>query len=850
MKKIFTLVLALLAFGVGAKAETYYLVGKLASYLTADEAKATATTSTPILIYLDGDNHNRAAFLACSTSSTQLSLNKTSVGNLALNTDVTDMLFYLEVANSTNGTYTYYIKAPNGQYISNKLSSGNAISDGATNAVITTETESDKAEFTITSTSSNKSSGNIFFNSSLYLNSQNDGFIADPTYINWKAGNGDWSKWNVYVPKIATEQVKVANVTYKLEDSKGNSLSSIIADVESQEVVGTTPTAPSSFENEFVALSTTTETIEESTTEIIYKATPNDDCPFDFADDYASINKWYTVKFNRGNPDNWTYNINNINDANERGYTLVSSAIDCVNDNSLWAFIGNPYAVHIVNKAAGSDMELHGCSNGKPRLEKTTVLNGEENSSEDWKVWVMQKSTNKDNSGKPVFHSLGASGSNYYYLNKRDNTLGTWPTTAASALPDVGCALTIAEVSYATDLFDNVSTTEVPSSPKWGELASITGATNDNTDAFLTALTTYKETPNATNYAAVLNTLVNYSLGSTSYRTYDGDVTATYKGSDGFVNIANVNKSGYSIGLQNSNPGGYIFAQPTAVNDSVNQMWLVTSPAEGKVCLFSPNAQAYIQDPVGGSTSTTNLSKNAYQFSIVWAADGSFQLYGGDGTAHDYLQVDNGYYINRWETNSKWTYSPVEKINLRVHAVGNYSYATICYPFAVTLSDGAGYTGTLSDDGNSLKLTSIGAEIPAGTPVVVVVNNATTSSITATINGTDTEASPLSSGLSGTYLPKTIAEDGELTLGVYDNTAGFYHWSGSIQNKAYLNSSTASSKGFAFSFGGDDPTGISEDLIREAVKELQGQRYNVQGQPVGADYKGIVIQGGKKYLQK
>lgn len=361
-----------------------------------------------------------------------------------------------------------------------------------------------------------------------------------------------------------------------------------------------------------------------------------------------------------------------------------------------------------------------------------------------------------------------------------------------------------------------------------------------------------------------------YTEAYSAFTSDGGNTKANYKavldnltefvGSDGLVNIYNTNvtSSTYSFGLQSGFETSKAFGVVQNLNDA-SQMWIVTSPKQGYVNLFNVNAQKYLGSFAAGAS--VNLADTPTDWEIEWGTNNgvkTFTLYSNYNSSwskeNNHLQLQTGTDLGRlnpWSSNDDWAYIDVKEFSITVHTVGDYSYATICYPFSLTLSDGEGYTGNINTETGNLTLTSIGQTIPAGTPVVVVVDNATTTSITATINdGKDTEVSPLaSSALSGTYLPKTIAEDGELTLGVYDNAAGFYHWGGTIQNKAYLNSS-ATSKGFAFSFGDDDPTGISEELIKEAVKELQGQRYNVQGQPVGADYKGIIIQNGKKYLHK
>jgi len=45
-----------------------------------------------------------------------------------------------------------------------------------------------------------------------------------------------------------------------------------------------------------------------------------------------------------------------------------------------------------------------------------------------------------------------------------------------------------------------------------------------------------------------------------------------------------------------------------------------------------------------------------------------------------------------------------------------------------------------------------------------------------------------------------------------------------------------------------DPTGIS--MLSVETRQADGALYNLQGQRVGKDYKGIVVRDGKKYMQK
>ncbi len=83
------------------------------------------------------------------------------------------------------------------------------------------------------------------------------------------------------------------------------------------------------------------------------------------------------------------------------------------------------------------------------------------------------------------------------------------------------------------------------------------------------------------------------------------------------------------------------------------------------------------------------------------------------------------------------------------------------------------------------------------------------------------------------------------------NGVGFYQANGETvpTNRAYLQSTAALAKGFVINY--DDEEGEETDGIKAVSTKVEnGVRYNLAGQKVGADYKGIVIVNGKKYLRK
>lgn len=180
----------------------------------------------------------------------------------------------------------------------------------------------------------------------------------------------------------------------------------------------------------------------------------------------------------------------------------------------------------------------------------------------------------------------------------------------------------------------------------------------------------------------------------------------------------------------------------------------------------------------------------------------------------------------------------------------NSTYATLYAPFAVTLPDGlTAYTGTLNTGNNSLTLSPVKSSVvPAATPVVLIGSEA---SYTLDIAAGDT-SDPISSAFTGQYLADTTDDTGVYTLGAKNGVVGFYPYKNAIKaNKARLNLSNSSdSKGFTFSFGDDDPTGINSATTSGAVLKVGDIIYDLQGRRVQDAKHGIYIINGKKTVVK
>lgn len=169
-------------------------------------------------------------------------------------------------------------------------------------------------------------------------------------------------------------------------------------------------------------------------------------------------------------------------------------------------------------------------------------------------------------------------------------------------------------------------------------------------------------------------------------------------------------------------------------------------------------------------------------------------------------------------------------------------YATFCAPFEVTIPSGVTASKVTGVSGTTLTLEAVSTTIPANTPVVLQSENA----INETVYGVAVSGTPEAGLLTGVY-EDTDAPVGSYVLQYQNDKALFYVVESGSQptikaNRAYLTVSSGAKELFL-----EDATGIDK-------VEFNGQQstvaFNLAGQAVGNDYKGIVIINGKKYLKK
>lgn len=173
---------------------------------------------------------------------------------------------------------------------------------------------------------------------------------------------------------------------------------------------------------------------------------------------------------------------------------------------------------------------------------------------------------------------------------------------------------------------------------------------------------------------------------------------------------------------------------------------------------------------------------------------------------------------------------------------GEY-WVTLYAPFGYTLPEGAeAYIGAVNEKASTLVLTSIGRDVPRGTPVIIKGNS---SKITAKVDD-NTTAEIRQNDLSGQYAAYTEPVSDVYALGIYDDIVGLYKYTGIIGKfKAVLRlPEGAKASNYKLVFGEDDITAIED--VSAAADTLSTTYHDLQGRRVAEPQKGqIYIVNGK-----
>ncbi len=240
-------------------------------------------------------------------------------------------------------------------------------------------------------------------------------------------------------------------------------------------------------------------------------------------------------------------------------------------------------------------------------------------------------------------------------------------------------------------------------------------------------------------------------------------------------------------------------------------------------------------------TGTTNalgeFSINVVQNSRTYNATATAYGY-NDGTQNNITFADN--------VAKNFELVPASEVSVTVTAAG---WATITTPatYAVKFNESTEVYIATGENGESITLEKI-SDAPAMTPVVI---NATAGSYTMTKIPNENVTSDVSANILKSAKGTEVGDGNGnyYVLGMQNAGVGFGPLANGVtlaKGKAYL-VPTSPSGFLTFVIGDEDETtSISEEL---RVKSEESS-YNLSGQKVGKDYKGVVIVNGKKVIRK
>lgn len=210
-------------------------------------------------------------------------------------------------------------------------------------------------------------------------------------------------------------------------------------------------------------------------------------------------------------------------------------------------------------------------------------------------------------------------------------------------------------------------------------------------------------------------------------------------------------------------------------------------------------------------------------------------------------------------------YTAVEDVPVTISAAGA---STLLLPVAATIPSGVKAYTLKYDGSDQLVATEVTGTIPANTPVLLNAAPGTYNFHVGTNTSTCVE-------VTGNYIPDVTTSDNDL-IGVlmphyvpensyvlqYNKVneewkVGFYKVTGDgsatyiiDQFRCYLTLPAADPEAHALTivYPDDETTGIAD--VRGKMGDERSDIFNLSGQRVGKDYKGVVIKNGRKMIQK
>ena len=622
------------------------------------------------------------------------------------------------------------------------------------------------------------------------------------------------------------------NVTYTLQWSDGSTIKTI-ENVSTYLLSPSSDFLPNGFANDFVTLSYSPAEITSETSEVVVTATWNG--PFQLSDNFASA-KWYTVGIHAAHEDAnhiWKYDSGNSDIIATEA--VATNAYASLSDKNYFCFVGNPYeGLSIYNKAAGSDMTLYkSTTNGehaKMALTGSLFIPGASSESgktiaNGYACFILKDGTVRLNCYDTDSYNVNGwtdsgNGSTCWF-----KTPSSYPLNFLNAYVLTAPAGAVGTVNVAADVLSAGN--------------SLKSYFADNPFYFATA--------GMVEMNMVLQTLNKLAAAS--------EITL----GDGYYRVISAVSGFNATAAWYYNPAvsttNIVWAKAaTTAEHQVNSIFKFTAN-EDKWNIYSPNAQQSITTgngtwnvqnaALGEAAPLTVTSIGAAQYTLLQSNNAQTLHAGGhaDGTG-------NSGNLITWNSNgqgeaSAWYIVPVTSITINLTDIDGTYYATTYLPFDVTLQGDAVKAYAITVSGNWAIPTEIGANIPAGTAVLL---KGSAASVTANITSGLSSIGEGVNVLEGTYVSSTSLNGNYVLNNHAEDGLGFYKLNGTLAaNRAYLPASLgAEVKGFSLNWDAlaDGISSVSKAATRKT------EIFNLAGQRMSRVQKGVNIVNGKKVLVK
>lgn len=649
-------------------------------------------------------------------------------------------------------------------------------------------------------------------------------------YIHLNAPGGEYnaSLWNGKGMTDANHTV-VEFAFYKVHD-EFTGVTYTLPDgtiTQGKAIVGSTATAPSNtrpanmsfYYN--VTITNEDKVISETNNSFNVAYTKGDNVPFTFSTDDNET--WYSMNVRQAG----YYLIANSEDDGVASRTNTTFET-LMNGDADWKFVESGYGVKVANKLKGKYLKAVTTANPTTFVDKDEAT----------EFIVIQNGTG---------FSLKIPGTNNFCIGDHcSEHLGTWNNSASAT--DGGSRFVVADVLNSVSATVNAQVESV----KAGADETLLGYYYNATDV--------KPIADA---AATATTLDDYKsiheqLGALTQITTPNtpDANAYYQlVSANSINNAYISTENVTVGKDGNATEAKTIGRTTKNDAIVPQLWKFESNGEGGYKVINANTGRAFSAVSAVAVGVTDVETAEAGAITLQQLDSkvNFILKNGEHRLNafqgDWNTIVADYTGNHDTDKGNWW--KIKKVTTIPVAIGESNYATVGFPFAVTIPEGVkAFIGT-STDNASLELTEIeGGIIPANTGAIIYHEGATTVNFEITTGGNTIANNKLSATTAkregfeanDTYV---LAKDSEGKAALLKSELTTVP-----ANKAFLAASeVSSSEGstLAFHFGGTT-TGVNSAV---AGKTEDTQYFDLQGRRVLYPSNGIfVTNNGKKVFIK